>query len=260
MVAAVLLLAACGGGDGDDPLAGFKGQKLAWQSCDPAILGDSGAATLNKSNVTLERFGTRLSCATMRAPLDYANPGKGELQVAFMRVAAEDPAQRQGAIMLNPGGPGGDGLILAPVFGAMWSGADEQTTTGALYRQMARSFDLVGFSPRGTGASTRLQCNSDETKKFVANETADRSPTNLAAMLYNARLSAEACAKNPLTPYLNTDATARDMDLMRHLLGDEKSTITASLMAPGWGPGTQPCSPSESAVWCCRAWLTSSRA
>ena len=226
VAATVVLLAACGGGNGDgngdDPLAGFKGQKLAWQSCDPAILGDSGAATLTKYKVTLEQFGTRLRCATLRAPLDYANPGKGELQVALMRVAAEDPTQRQGAIVFNPGGPGGDGLILAPVFGAMWSGADEQTSTGALYRQMARRYDLVGFSPRGTGASTRLSCSSDETKKFVANETADRTAANLAAMLHNARLSAEACAKNPLTPYINTDATARDMDLMRHLLGDEK--------------------------------------
>ena len=222
MAAAVLLAACGGGGDGDDPLASFKGQTLAWQSCAPSILGDSGAAVLNKFNVTLEQFGTRLSCATMRAPLDYAYPAKGELQVVFMRVAAEDPAQRKGAIMFNPGGPGGDGLVLAPVFGALWSGANEQTTTGALYKQMARSFDLVGFSPRGMGASTRLHCESDETKKFVANETAERSPANLAAMLYNARVTAEACARSPLTPYINTDATARDMDLMRHLLGDEK--------------------------------------
>jgi pimeloyl-ACP methyl ester carboxylesterase len=223
-----LLLAACGGGDGDgdgdgpDPLATFKGQKLVWQSCDPSILGDSGGATLSKLNVTLEQFGTRLRCATMRAPLDYAYPAKGELLVAFMRVAAEDPAQRKGAIMFNPGGPGGDGLVLAPVFGAMWSGANEQTVTGALYKQMARSFDLVGFSPRGMGASTRLRCESNETKKNVANETVDRTPANLAAMLYNARLTADACAKNPLTPDINSDATARDMDLMRHLLGDEK--------------------------------------
>lgn len=226
-VAAALVLAACGGGGdggsgGDDSLAAFKGQKLAWQSCDPAILGDSGAATLRKFNVTLEQFGTRLSCAMMRAPLDYAYPAKGELQVAFMRVAAEDPTQRQGAIMFNPGGPGGDGLVLAPVFGALWSGANEQTSTGALYKQMARRYDLVGFSPRGMGGSTRLSCDSDETKKFVVNETADRTPANLAAMLYNARVTAEACAKNPLTRYINTDATARDMDLMRHLLGDEK--------------------------------------
>lgn len=221
-MAAAVVLAACGGGDGDDPLASFKSQKLSWQSCDPSIIGASGAATLSKLNVTLEQFGTRLGCATMRAPLDYANPGKGELQVAFMRVAAEDTAQRKGAIMFNPGGPGGDGLVLAPVFGAMWSGADEQTSTGALYKQMARSFDLVGFSPRGMGASTRLRCESNETKKFVANETADRSSVNLAAMMYNARVTAEACAKNPLTPDINSDATARDMDLMRHLLGDEK--------------------------------------
>lgn len=174
VLASTLALLSCGG-SGSDPLATFKNQKLAWAVCDPTILGPSGTATIESFGATLAQFGTRLGCATMRAPLDYDNPSRGEVSVALMRIAAEDPAKRQGAIWFNPGGPGGDGLILAPLFAATWTGANPANATGALYKQMAQQFDIIGFSPRGTGASTRLYCGSNESRKFVANSTADRS-------------------------------------------------------------------------------------
>lgn len=213
-------LAACGGGS-PDPLAPYRSQVLAWQPCDATILGAQQQA-LKDFGVTMAELGSRVTCATMRAPIDYANPARGELRVALMRVAALDPKQRLGAILFNPGGPGGDGLFLAPIFAAIWTRADGPNPAAPLYRQMSRSYDVVGFSPRGTGASTRVYCGSNELLKPIANDTADRSQANLDAMLYNARITAEACAKNPLTPFVNTDATARDMDLLRHLLGDEK--------------------------------------
>ncbi len=218
-----MALLSCGGSGGDsDPQATFNNQKLAWSVCDPTILGPSSTATIESFGATLAQFGSRLTCATMRAPLDYANQSRGEVSIALMRIAAEVPAMRQGAIWFNPGGPGGDGLILAPLFAATWTGANPANPTGSLYKQMSQQYDIIGFSPRGTGASTRLYCGSNESKKFVANNTADRSQANIDAMLFNARLIAGACAKNPLTPYINTDATVRDMDLMRHLMGDAK--------------------------------------
>ena len=221
ILASTLALLSCGG-SGPDPMATFTGQKLAWAVCDPTILGPAGTATIDSFGATLAQFGSRLSCATMRAPLDYASPARGEVSVTLMRIAAENPARRQGAIWFNPGGPGGDGLVLAPLFAAVWTGANPANATGALYKQMSQQFDIIGFSPRGTGASTRLYCGSNESKKFVANSTADRSQANIDAMLFNAKLVADACAKNPLTPYINTDATVRDMDLMRHLMGEAK--------------------------------------
>jgi pimeloyl-ACP methyl ester carboxylesterase len=158
----------------------------------------------------------------MRVPLDYTEPARGEVSVALLRVSAELPAQRLGAILFNPGGPGGDGLFLAPLFAGLWSGANPASASGKLYKQMSQAYDLIGFSPRGTGNSTRLYCGANEPLQFVANPVADRRPENIAAMHFNAKLKAQACLKNPLTPFINTDATARDMDMVRHLLGDEK--------------------------------------
>ena len=218
-MALAMALTSCG--DSDDPMATYTAQTLTWQACDAAVI-DGMAPVLGMFGTQTDQFGQRLRCATMRAPIDYAQPTRGELQVALMRVAVADSSQRQGAILFNPGGPGGDGQVMAPVVAGLWGGADAATTAGAMYRQLARSYDMVGFSPRGTGSSTLLTCTSTESMKYTANETADRSSANIEAMLFNARLIAQACTKNPLAPHINTDATARDMDLMRHLLGEAK--------------------------------------
>ncbi|MEI7703065.1 MAG: alpha/beta fold hydrolase [Deltaproteobacteria bacterium] len=214
-ISASLGLAACGASSQPDPLASFKTQTLAWAPCDPTIAGPGFAERL-------ARLGSRATCALLRAPIDYASPSGGEFKIALLRVAAGDASRRRGAILLNPGGPGDDGLFLAPLVGSIWAEASSTDPVGALYAELSRVYDLVGFSPRGTGASTELTCNSSEQLSFVANEALDRSPANVDAMLRNARLLAESCRKNPLTPFVHTDATARDMDLLREVLGDAR--------------------------------------
>ena len=207
-------LIACSGGSQDDPWQSFTQQKLDWQACDPTIMGEG----VNP----LTELGERAQCTLMRAPLDYANPGLGELQVALLKVAAEQPQQRLGAILFNPGGPGGDGLNLAPLYGALWSNANPEDPTGRRLKDMSNRYDLIGFSPRGVGASSSLTCSSPELKEIQQHLTFDRSPQNLKNAQHNARLLAQACSKNPLSKYVHTEATARDMDLVRELLGDAK--------------------------------------
>ena len=214
------LVAACGGGDGQpDPMARFTGQMLDWRECDATLV--SGGMNDIPYADTIKALGTRVRCTLMWAPLDYANPDRGEVAIALLRVAAESASDRRGAILFNPGGPGDDGLFLAPLFARLWMGA-KPDGTGASFREIARRYDIVGFSPRGTGASTRLVCATNEHAPFVASTNADRSPANVQAMLDAARLQAQACRKNPLTPFINTDATVRDMDLVRQLLRDDK--------------------------------------
>ena len=214
MMATAGLLAACGGSNAPDPMQTFTQQSLAWQACDPTILGQETAL--------FEGLGSRAQCANMRVPLDHDNPGKGEAVVALLRVSAEDSKQRAGAIFFNPGGPGGDGLGFAAMYGALWASANPADPLGKPLKQLSMQYDLIGFSPRGVGASTRLYCASNEMLKEVQLPSADRSAENIDNMLYNARLKADACRKNPLSRYINTEQTARDMDLARQLLGDEK--------------------------------------
>ena len=216
LAAGASLLSSCGSSTSTpNPLAPFRDQVLTWTPCDPTVVPAGFRADLASVSA-------RATCTFMRVPADYASPASGEILVALLRVAAEDTSARRGAILLNPGGPGDDGLFMAPAFGALWAAANPANPVGAIYKELSRRYDLIGFSPRGTGASTQLDCSSPEQLSFVANPAADRSPENIAAMLRNGGIQAAGCRKSPLTPFVNTDATARDMDLVRAVLRDPR--------------------------------------
>jgi pimeloyl-ACP methyl ester carboxylesterase len=213
-------LAACGGGNSSpapvppDPMASFTQQKLDWKPCDPTLIGEGDNA--------ITAFGERVKCTLMRAPLDYTNPALGELQVALLKVDAEQPEQRLGAILVNPGGPGGDGLTFGFRYSEFFALGNPADPTGKLFKGMSNRYDMIGFSPRGVGSSSTLTCSSKELLEIERSLIFDRSPQNIKSAQHNARLKAQACAKNPLTKHINTDATARDMELVRSLLGDAK--------------------------------------
>ncbi len=211
------LVVSCSDGSNSDPLAVYKNQVLEWQTCPQNVRDYFGEKV-----VELDKLGERAKFALMRVPLDYNNPARGDLQIALLRVSAEDPASRLGAILFNPGGPGADGLNLSVVLGSLWTDADTSDPVKSLYKEMSRRYDLIGFSPRGTGFSTNLSCPSDEMFRFEATIAVDLSQENIDNILYNSRLIAENCRKNPQTAYMNSETTSRDMDLVRHLLGDSK--------------------------------------
>ncbi|GAA0502902.1 alpha/beta fold hydrolase [Deinococcus depolymerans] len=198
-----------------DPMAPFTGQTLGWAACDATILGSDNADLFSE-------LGSRLQCADMTVPQNWAKPDAGTLSVSLIRVAASDSKQRQGAIFFNPGGPGGDGLAFAPFNAYFWANGDTSTTGGTNLKKMTEQYDLIGFSPRGVGASSRLYCGTNELIDPINPPAADRSDANVNRMIRAGKLVAQACQKNPLTPFINTDATARDLNLARQLLGDQK--------------------------------------
>ena len=234
-LAASLLLAACGGG-GDtnvvlvpvaaapaqaepaqasqDPLKPYRQQAVSWEVCDATILGTD--------QIDLSKYGDRLRCAYIRAPLDYDDPSRGDVVVAMLRLASSDPARRRGTLFFNPGGPGSDGLSTALHLEGGFGADYPVVALRPLTQELLATYDMVGFSPRGTGASTRLQCGTNELERAVDGTPEGRTPQAIEDMLYNARKTAEACRKNPITPYINSEATARDLDLMRELLGEDK--------------------------------------
>lgn len=220
IVLTLLALGGCSGGDPptQDPLAAYKAQALNWQDCAFGILG-AGADSIELMQKAQTELGQRLKCATVTVPMDYDAPAKGDLKIAVMRTAAAKPTLRRGAIFFNPGGPGGDGLFYGALYGLKWNNLNPVNSIGAELKRVSDQYDLIGFSPRGVGASTQLICADNEPMKPTPN---DRSNQTISNQLFNAKLIAEACLKNPITPYINSDATVRDMDLIRHLLGDKK--------------------------------------
>lgn len=211
-----LLLGSCGLSNSSLPDdQAYRTQRLNWTACDPTILGHDAAEMF-------QNLGARLVCADIQVPMNWKAPREGMASVALIRLKAASPADRKGAIFFNPGGPGGDGLAFAPRFGLAWGQADPSTAVGANLKQLTEEYDLVGFSPRGVGASTRLYCGTNELVNPIRPPASDRSEANIASMTRLGQLTASACQKNPLTPFINTDATARDLDLARSLMGDAK--------------------------------------
>jgi pimeloyl-ACP methyl ester carboxylesterase len=193
---AALVAAATPAAAADDPLAPYTTQQLTWGSC--AFKPATGAKPAE--------------CALITVPRDWANPAAGvDLQVSISRVAAT--GGRLGAILVNPGGPGGQGTSLA---GAL---AGLEPSVNQLY-------DLIGMDPRGTGREGSddhgFRCQVPTGRIPAGLDARDRSATSVALHQRTPRAIAEACQSNALTPYVTTWQTAHDMDLIRTLLGDEK--------------------------------------
>src|SRR5215211_1601788 len=120
-------------------------------------------------------------CATLAVPRDYADPTGPTIDLALTRLPAADPARRIGALIVNCGGPG------CPTVGFL------QQVGGLIFSDEIRArFDLVGFDPRGVGASGQIDCQPD----YEAYYALDPSPDDaeLDAWLAGGRDFAAACA------------------------------------------------------------------
>lgn len=159
--------------------------------------------------------GVAAECTRVRAPLDYGNLAAGEITLALTRVASTDAAARQGSLLVNFGGPGGSGTATIEAWAA---GLDPLVRAG---------YDIVGFDPRGVGASTAVECVDGPTVDAWRAESVDPdTPEGLAEHTARAEQFAAACAARtgPLLGEVDTDSAAQDMDLMRAVLQDEELT------------------------------------
>lgn len=211
------LLAGCGGSDAPppaDPLARYQNQTVEWNDCSAYLEKDPEGYA--------QKLGPRLQCAQVQVPQDYQDPDAAAVTISVMRVRAAHTPQKKPHLFFNPGGPGGDGQFMALYFSRMFSLGSEQTAVGKKYLEMDASYNFVGFSPRGVGDSTNLLCIGNQLVYPTLNSQWGAEPDNVRKLTDHAQFTAQNCQKNPVAAHIHTDATARDMDLMRHLLGDEK--------------------------------------
>jgi len=164
-------------------------QAVVWEACTWPDLADLPPEQRDPYLAILNLPGTQ--CASVTVPRDWHHPDDGHtLQVRVSRTSTADPARRQGLIMTNPGGPGGAGVMLAPLL------AVSAPT-------VAREFDFWGMDPRGIGESTRFTCEAD-TDPLTYEE------------------AVTGCLDEELAPFITTEQTAHDLDLIRHLAGEEQ--------------------------------------
>jgi pimeloyl-ACP methyl ester carboxylesterase len=171
----------------------FYDQRVDWQSC-----------------------GTRILCAKVKVPTNWSAPSAGSLELAVAYRAA-DSANPKGSIIFNPGGPGASGYdwILHSV---------DYLGTKALRSQ----FNIVGFDPRGVGSSqpkvTCFDAKKTDQMLYADNGLPLGSPQDVAATRAMVAQFAAACAKNtgPAMAYLDTVSAAKDIDVIRSVMGESK--------------------------------------
>lgn len=147
-------------------------------------------------------------CATLEVPLDYARPDGELIEIAVIR--APTPGDRIGSVVLNPGGPGGSGVEYLRI------------ASVTLPAELQSRFDLVGFDPRGVGASSAIDCDLQFDDEIELIEIDDDAAWQ--ALVAEEEEQLTQCDGDELAPYVGTNNAARDMDVLRAALGDEKLT------------------------------------
>ncbi|WP_229119691.1 alpha/beta hydrolase [Enemella evansiae] len=147
------------------------------------------------------------NCATITAPMDWNNPtAHPDIKVAIAYSRATGSSK--GLLMSNPGGPGGAGLSVSAGLGAQKP-------------QLFKDFDLVGLDPRGFGRSEALRCLTSQAELDALPTTPDRrerTQQTHTAEIAEAQLLAKACSATEFAPFVSTQQTVYDMDLVRALL------------------------------------------
>lgn len=163
-------------------------QKLEWAPCDDSF-GADPATVAELERAGIDADGIR--CAMVASPFDWDDPSNSEtIELSVARVSSTGSAR--GTLLGNPGGPGEPGvefmlgMALSPGF-----------------EEVLDNYDLLGFDPRGIGRSTPIEC--------------DDAGSELRAVQI-----AECVAANSLARTMGTVQVARDMELLRHLVDEER--------------------------------------
>ncbi|PSL54480.1 alpha/beta hydrolase family protein [Saccharothrix carnea] len=186
----------------------FYGQQLGWEDCAPyATTGTTTSLFKNKKSI---------ECARLEVPLDYTEPEGRTIKVGLLRQRAT--GDRIGSLIINPGGPGASGMAAAAGMGAQVKSSP-----------VGERFDLIGFDPRGIGASEpQIKCLTDAERDADRLDTdIDTSPAGLAETEAENKAYADKCASVTGVDVLanvGTRDVVRDLDVMRSALGDEKLT------------------------------------
>ncbi|MDL4773986.1 MULTISPECIES: alpha/beta hydrolase [Thermomonosporaceae] len=205
-VGALTLAAACSGGGG----GGSRTQQQAASSD-----AKSGMDAFYQQKPTWKDCGDGFQCTAVEVPLDYAKPNGSRLKLSLIRLPASDPSKRVGSLFTNPGGPGGSGVGFARSV-ARTFGAD-----------LRRRFDIVGFDPRGVGASAPVRCmTGPQLDAFFGADSSPDDKREVDAFAAESKAYAQACQAKAaqMLPHMGTVDASHDIDVLRAAVGDRKLT------------------------------------
>ena len=146
----------------------------------------------------------------------------------MLRDSADEPSERVGSLVVNPGGPGAPGTSYAEQASQVFRSA------------LTDHFDVVGFDPRGTGESAPVDCLSDgQMDAFLQADPVPDDEEEIGEVVEGLDDFWAGCVTNTdggaagIVSHVTTIEAARDMDVLRAALGE------AQLMYFGASYGTK---------------------
>jgi pimeloyl-ACP methyl ester carboxylesterase len=211
VVLSAAVVSCSAGDDGARPVPGATGRTA---TKDTTAAPTPDLTRFYRQRLSWHGCGGGFECTKLVVPVDYTHPTGATLKVAVNRLKAS--GDRIGSLLVNPGGPG--------VSGVQYAKAATQIVDGVIRRH----YDIVGFDPRGIGASDGLHCLSD--KQIDAFLAYDGTPDDAAeeqGLVHQGQLLAAGCEKDDaqLLAHIGTRDVARDLDVLRAAVGDPKLTF-----------------------------------
>ena len=168
----------------------FYTQHVAWSSC---------AKTTQASQ-----------CATIDVPLDWANPAGPTIKLALARDPAPN-GNAVGSVLVNPGGPGASAIDFL------------STVDTIMSVEVRDEYDLVAFDPRGVARSAPVACyDGAQMDQLTAADFDLSTDAGVTAQTDAWGAFGKACATKTgdVLGHIDTVSSARDMDVVRALVGD----------------------------------------
>lgn len=192
--------------------------ELAWRPCTPDVVEPPSLMSWHMPLPDLDGVApmSTIECSTHDVPLDYNNPNGPQLTLALTRRVASNPDERIGSLFTNPGGPGGEASTIPNVADALFA------------QEVLDKFDIIGVEPRGVGGSPVANCfpDSDSWVPLISNRPLVplRSEQETIELTESVAATAAACSRpeHVMVRHSSTANVARDMDVMRRAVGDEK--------------------------------------
>jgi pimeloyl-ACP methyl ester carboxylesterase len=181
----------------------------------PPAGSPAGTDSFYKQRLSWSDCGGGFQCAKANVPTDYTKPSTGQLSISLIRLPAQNKSQRIGSLFTNPGGPGGSGVQFV------------RQAARSFGKDLRDRFDIVGFDPRGVGSSDPVRCmDARRLDQYFGTDSSPDDERELDELAAQSKGFADACKDRASArlPYVGTLNAARDMDVLRAAVGDEKFT------------------------------------
>ena len=158
------------------------------------------------------QFNDAVDVGTLAVPVDYNDPNGPTFDLHLARYNALDPDNKIGTLLVNPGGPGFGGSVLA------------MRAADVYDRALRDRFDIVGWDPRGTGQTTPVIDCVDDYDEYFAGDDTPADAAERQAIVDTDKRFAEGCEQRSgaILQHVGTNDSARDIDSIRQALGEDQ--------------------------------------